>query len=60
VLGSSSSSTGGRPGQAGAEVEPAAHAARVGRDAAVGGLVEPEALEHVGGAGARLGGRQAV
>ena len=41
--------------EARAEVEPAAHAAGVGRDAPVGGLGEPEALENLGGAPARLG-----
>ena len=47
-------------GEARAEVQPAAHAARVRRDAAVGGLGEPEALEHLAGAGPRLGAGQTV
>ena len=47
VVGSSSRITGGPPGQAGAEVEPAAHAARVGRDRRSAASVEPEALEHL-------------
>ena len=47
-------------GQARAEVEPAPHAAGVGGDAAVGGLGQPEALEHVGGAGLGLAHRQPV
>ena len=40
-------------GEARAEVEPAPHPAAVGGHAAIGGLGQPEALEHVGGA--RLG-----
>ena len=47
VVGSSRSITGGRPMRTGAEVEPAAHAAGVGRDAAVGRVDQPEAVEHL-------------
>ena len=50
-----------RPGdQGGGEVEAAAHPARVGADEAVGGFVEVEALQQLGGAGARLALRQVV
>ena len=36
----------GRPDQAGAEVEPAAHAARVGAHEAIGGVGQAELVEH--------------
>ena len=42
------------------EVEPAAHAARVGAGQVVGGVGEAEALEQLGGAGARFAPRHVV
>ena len=58
VVGSSSSSSLRRADEAGAEVEPAPHAAGVGAHEAVAGVGEAELLEHdVGGAVGRLGGR---
>ena len=56
VVGSSRKITCGSRDQAHREVQPAAHAAAVGRDAAVGGLGEVEPLEQLGRCG---GGRRA-
>ncbi len=60
VVGSSRKSTGGRPAQACAKVEPATHAAGVGRYAAVGSFGKAEALEQLTGASPRLNARKAV
>src|SRR5581483_5119125 len=50
----------GRADEAGAEVEPAAHAARVRPHQAVGGVGEAEVVEHGGGRGSGLGAGRPV
>ncbi len=60
VVGSSRNRTCGRPDQAGAEVEPAAHAARVGLGRPVGGVGQLEPLEERPRPLARLGGGHVV
>ena len=54
MVGSSRKITGRRHDEAGREVEPAAHAAGVGADLAVGGVRDAEALEQRARAGDRL------
>ena len=60
VVGSSRKSTGGLATSAARQVEPPAHAARVGLDGAIGGVDEVEALEQLAARGAwpRRGARR--
>ena len=55
VVGSSRNISSGRDDDAGGEVEPAAHAARVVLDEPAGRLGKPERVEQLVGAGLRVG-----